>query len=109
MGRRPAGRKAIEEGSWVGSAEIYEEMKTLLDWKDMRWNGSRSFGKAMVSGMTSLSYALGAKTRMLHGSRLYSFSPSQEAREKARQAFEACGGRARNAIEEDEAAKYPLD
>ena len=105
----PAGRKAIDEEGWVGSAEIYEEVRRLLDWKDMRWNGSKSFGRAMANGMTSLSYALGAKSKVLHGNRLYAFSPSLEAREKARQAFEACGGGARNAIEQGEAAKFPLD
>jgi len=105
----PAGRKAIDGGSWVGSAEIYEEVRRLLDPKDMRWNGSKSFGRAMASGMSSLRYALGARTKMLHGNRLYAFKPSREAREKARQAFEACGGRARNAIEEDDAANSLLD
>ena len=99
----PAGKKAIAEGASVGSAEIYDEVKRLLDPKDMRWNGSKSFGRAMANGMTSLRYALGAKTKMLHGSRLYSYSPSREAREKARQAFEACGARARNAVEQDAA------
>ena len=105
----PAGRKAIDAGSWVGSADIYDEVKMLLDPKDMRWNGSKSFGRAMASGMSSLRYSLGAENKMLHGSRLYAFKPSQEAREKARLAFGACGGRARYAIEHDEAADGLLD
>ena len=105
----PAGRMAIDGGTWVGSAEIYDEVKTLLDPKDMRWNGSKSFGRAMASGMSSLRYALRAESKVLHGNRRYAFSPSQEARENARLAFEGCGGRARYAIEHDEAAEGLLD
>jgi hypothetical protein len=74
----------------------------------MRWNGEKSFGRAMANGISALRYALGASSKVLHGNRLYSFSPTQEAREKAKAAYEACGFRAKD-MEEPERAKGILD
>jgi len=104
----PAGRKVIDKGDPVGSAEIYKEVVRLLGPKDMRWNGEKSFGRAMANGISALRYALGASSKVLHGNRLYSFSPTQEAREKAKAAYEACGFRAKD-MEEPERAKGILD